>query len=70
VSAHQIRTIALGRKQVNQPAPYLHWAFILISLPNLGLIAFMIVLFVLALFLPFPGRARRRRSYQERDTER
>lgn len=55
---------------MNQPAPYLHWAFILISLPNLGLIAFMIVLFGLALFLPFPGRARRRRSYQERDTER
>jgi hypothetical protein len=55
---------------VNQPAPYLHWAFILISLPNLGLIAFMIMLFVLALFLPFPGRARRRRAYHERDTER
>jgi hypothetical protein len=55
---------------MNQPAPYLHWAFILISLPNLGVIVFMILLFVLALFLPFPGRARRRRSYQDRDHER
>lgn len=55
---------------MNQPAPYLHWGFILISLPNLGVILFMIVLFVAALFLPFPGRARRRRSYQERDRER
>ena len=55
---------------MNQPAPYVHWGIILISLPNLGVIVFMIVLFVLALFLPFPGRARRRRSYRERDTER
>lgn len=55
---------------MNQPAPYFHWGFILISLPNLGVIALMIVLFVLALFLPFPGRARRRRSYQEKDPER
>ena len=52
---------------MNQPAPYLHWGIILISLPNLGLVLFMFVLFVAALFLPFPGRAHRRRSYQERD---
>ncbi len=55
---------------MDQPAPYLHWGFILISLPNLGLIAFMVLLFALALFLPFPGRARRRRAYQESDRER
>ena len=55
---------------MNQPAPYLHWGFILISLPNLGLIAFMILLFVLALLLPFPGRKRRERSYRESDRER
>lgn len=65
LAARKLRDFAL-----NQPAPYLHWGFILISLPNLGLIAFMILLFVVALFLPFPGRARRRRSYQERDRER
>lgn len=50
---------------MNQPAPYLHWGVLLISLPNLGVILFMILLFVLALFLPFPGRRRRRRSYEE-----
>ena len=55
---------------MDQPAPYLHWGFILISLPNLGLIVFMVVLFVLALLLPFPGRARRRRAYQESNRER
>lgn len=40
---------------MDQPAGYLHWAFILISYPNLILIGLMIVLFLLALFLPFPG---------------
>jgi hypothetical protein len=55
---------------VDQPAPYLHWGFILISLPNLGLIVFMVVLFALGLFLPFPGRARRRRAYEESERER
>ncbi|MHB8555780.1 MAG: hypothetical protein ACYDCB_09030 [Candidatus Dormibacteria bacterium] len=60
----------LWRYAVNQPAPYLHWGFILISFPNLGLIVFMIVLFVAALLLPFPGRARRRRSYEESHRDR
>jgi hypothetical protein len=54
---------------VNQPAPYLHWGFILISLPNLVLILVMIALFILALVLPFPGRHQRRRAYEERDDD-
>lgn len=52
---------------MDQPAPYVHWGFILLSLPNLVLILFMIALFAAALWLPFPGRAGRRRAYQERD---
>ncbi len=40
---------------MDQPAGYLHWGFILISYPNLILVGIMIVLFALALFLPFPG---------------
>jgi hypothetical protein len=40
---------------MNQPAGYLHWGFILISWPNLILIGLMVVLFALALILPFPG---------------
>ncbi len=39
---------------MDQPAPYVHWNFILISLPNLVLIGVMLLLFVLALVLPFP----------------
>lgn len=54
---------------MNQPAPYLHWSFILISLPNLVLILVMIALFIVALLLPFPGRRERRRAYEEREDD-
>ena len=37
------------------PAPYFQWGFLQISLPNLVVICVMIVLFVLALVVPFPG---------------
>jgi len=40
---------------MDTPAGYLHWGFILISIPNLLLIALMIVLFGLALVIPLPG---------------
>jgi hypothetical protein len=50
---------------VNQPPPYLHWAFIQISLPNLVLILVMLGLFAVGLVLPLPGRRHRRRAYQE-----
>jgi mannose/fructose/N-acetylgalactosamine-specific phosphotransferase system component IIC len=40
---------------MNEPAPYFHWGFILISLPNLVLIGVMVLLFVVALIAPFPG---------------
>jgi quinol-cytochrome oxidoreductase complex cytochrome b subunit len=50
---------------MNQPAPFLHWGFILISLPNLLLILVMIALFVLALVLPLPGRRQRRQAYEQ-----
>jgi hypothetical protein len=33
---------------------YLHWGFILISIPNLIVIGGMIVLFAIALVAPFP----------------
>lgn len=39
---------------MDSPATYLHWGFILISIPNLLLIAGMIVLFAIALVAPFP----------------
>lgn len=40
---------------MDTPAPYLHWHFILISLPNLVLIIVMLALFALALLAPLPG---------------
>ncbi len=55
---------------MNSPAPYIHWGFILISLPNLILILFMIALFAAGIFMPFPGRSRRRRAYREPPDER
>ncbi len=39
---------------MNTPATYLHWTFVLISIPNLLLIVGMLVLFVAALLIPFP----------------
>jgi len=39
---------------MDTPTTYFHWGFILISLPNLVVIASMIVLFAIALVLPFP----------------
>ncbi len=43
---------------MDTPATYLHWGFILISLPNLVLIGLMIVLFVVAMVVPLPGKRR------------
>lgn len=40
---------------MNEPAPYFHWGFILISMPNLVLIGVMVLLFLVALIAPFPG---------------
>ena len=42
---------------MDQPAGYLHVGFILISYPNLILIGIMLVIFALAVILPFPGHA-------------
>ena len=51
---------------MDAPAPYVHWSFILISLPNLVLIGVMLLLFVVALLAPFPSHNRKK----ERDDER
>jgi hypothetical protein len=39
---------------MDSPATYLHYGFILISIPNLLVIAGMILLFAIALVAPFP----------------
>ena len=44
---------------VNDPATYIDWGWLSISVPNLIVILIMIVLFALAILLPFPkGRDR------------
>lgn len=44
---------------LNGPGHYLHWGVVQISVANLIVILTMIVVFVLALILPFPkGRGR------------
>jgi hypothetical protein len=39
---------------MDSPTTYFHWGFILISLPNLLVIAAMVLLFAIALVAPFP----------------
>ena len=41
------------------PGTYLHWGFIQISLANAIVILLMIIVFVLAILLPFPGGRKR-----------
>ena len=47
---------------LNGPAHVVHWHFIQLSVANLAVIALMLIVFVLAVALPFPGAARRRRG--------
>jgi hypothetical protein len=47
---------------LNHPAHVVHWHFIQLSVPNIVVIGVMLVVFALAIALPFPGAARRRGS--------
>jgi hypothetical protein len=42
-----------------QSGHYVHWGVILISVTNLAIITAMVLVFVLAIVLPFPGGRRR-----------
>jgi hypothetical protein len=44
---------------LNGAGHYLHWGFIQISVANFTVIVLMLVVFVLAIVLPFPRRKRR-----------
>ena len=50
---------------MDSPAAYLHLGFIVISVPNLALIAAMVALFVIALVVPFPREGGRRGGGEE-----
>jgi hypothetical protein len=45
---------------LNHPAHTVDWKFIHLSVANVVIIALMLLVFVLALVLPFPGASRRR----------
>jgi hypothetical protein len=49
---------ASGLVPMNGVGPYLHWGVIQISVANLVVILLMLVVFALALLLPFPGGRR------------
>jgi len=46
---------------LNGSGRYIHWGFIQISVANFVVIVLMVVVFVLAILLPFPKRKRGRR---------
>jgi hypothetical protein len=43
---------------LNSPARYVHWHFFQMSVANIVVIVLMILVFVAAILLPFPGRGR------------
>lgn len=45
---------------LDHPAHVVEWHFIQLSVANLIVIALMLVVFIVAIVLPFPGAARRR----------
>ena len=56
---HAIAVLA-APVNLNHPGHYVHWGVIQISVANLVVIGLMVLLFVAALFLPFPkGRGKR-----------
>jgi hypothetical protein len=47
---------------LNHPAHVVHWHFIQLSVSNIVVIGVMLVVFALAILLPFPGSARRQEA--------
>ena len=43
---------------LDHPARYVHWGWFQMSVANLVVVVLMLIVFVLAIFLPFPGRRR------------
>ena len=46
--------MALLALNLNHPAKFFDWGFVSVSIPNLIMIGLIVVLFVLALVVPFP----------------
>lgn len=61
-------TVAGAVFNLNHPAPTVHWHFIDLTLPNVIVIAVMLVVFALAIALPFPGAAGRQAARSRGDS--
>ena len=59
-------TVPSAHGLLSRHAYFLHWGVVQISLTNFIIIVLMLVLFVLALVLPFPG-GKAVRSEEDRD---
>ena len=58
--SHAAMTAVIGAVfNLNHPAHVVHWHFIKLPLANVIVIGLMLVAFAIALFVPFPGAARR-----------
>jgi hypothetical protein len=51
---------------LNHPAHTVDWHFIHLSVANVVVIALMLIVFALAILLPFPGAAKRRERREAR----
>ena len=47
---------------LNHPAHVAHWHFFQMSVANIVVIALMLLVFALAIAVPFPGASRRRKG--------
>ena len=54
MNIHALADTSSGVINLDQPGTYLHWSIFTVSVANLALIAVMVVIFGLALVLPFP----------------
>ncbi|HWW91218.1 MAG TPA: hypothetical protein VNY35_10620 [Solirubrobacteraceae bacterium] len=52
---------------LNHPAHTVDWHFIHLSVANVVVIGLMLVVFLLAILVPFPGAARRRAARRDGD---
>ena len=59
MAASPTSAVAMASVDLNHTGHYVHWGVIQISVANLVVIGVMVLLFVLAVLLPFPkGRGR------------
>lgn len=60
-AATHSQTLAAVVNLNTNPGTYVHWGFIQISASNLIIIGVMILMFVAAILLPFPGHRARQK---------